>query len=310
MCAAPALNTMDTTMTRALPATASIRPLRRTQAAALAQRRADAGRTTTRDWLYLSAQIALVAGIELSDDVVHALLPTTNAAAGLANAQRVMDFERAHGFWLEPGIQHFFATTHIILGQAIGWAQVKPVVDALYGEGHVLFTLAFAIWVFFRRRSLFPVIRNIFVLTNLSAVALYEIFPLAPPRLATDLIYQGQPFHFIDAVFGGGSGIKLSFNDYAAMPSVHVAWALIVGLTVAWAAKPLLVRVLGLLYPLLMLTTVVVTGNHYISDGLGALAVVSVSTLVAVLIARRQANGESPARLFQRMRAGNEPVPA
>ncbi len=233
-------------------------------------------------------------GIELSDDVAHALLPNSNAAAGLANAQRMMDFERAHGFWLEPGIQRFFASTHVFLGQTVGWGQVKPIVDALYGEGHVLFTLAFAIWVFFRRRGLFPLIRNVFVLTNLMAVTLYEIFPLAPPRLATDLSYQGRPFHFIDAVFGGGSGIKLGFNDYAAMPSVHVAWALIVGLTVAWAAKPLLVRVLGLLYPLLMLTTVVVTGNHYISDGLGALVVVSVATLVAVLFARRQADGMSP----------------
>jgi hypothetical protein len=219
-------------MTQALTAAASVRPIRLAHPTPV-QSLAATKRTTRRDWLYLSGQIALVTGIELSDDVAHALLPITNAVAGLAHAQRVMDFERAHGFWLEPGIQHFFASTHILLGHVVGWAQVKPIVDMLYGEGHVFFTLAFAIWVFLRRRALFPLIRNVFVLTNLMAVALYEIFPLAPPRLATDLSYQGRPFHFIDAVFGGGGGIKLGFNDYAAMPSVHVAWALIVGLTVA-----------------------------------------------------------------------------
>jgi membrane-associated phospholipid phosphatase len=296
-------------MNQALTSAVTARPIRRTQPAP-AHSLAPTRRTVSRDWLYLSGQIALVAGIELSDDVAHALLPITNAEAGLANAQRVMDFERAHGFWLEPGIQRFFADTHVFLGHAVGWARIDPIVDTLYGEGHVFFTLAFAIWVFFRRRALFPLIRNVLVLTNLMAVALYETFPLAPPRLATDLTYQGRPFHFIDAVFGGGGGIKLGFNDYAAMPSVHVAWALIVGLTVAWAAKPVLMRLLGLLYPMIMLTTVVVTGNHYISDGLGALAVVSLACLVAVLIARRQASDLSPAGLLQQMRHGGEFLPS
>ncbi len=294
-------------MTQALTTSAAIRPALRARTIP-AQSLAPTGRITLRDWLYLSTQIALVTGIELSDDVAHALLPTVNSVTGLANAQRVVDFERSHGFWLEPGIQRFFASAHVVLGQTVGWAQVKPIVDALYGEGHVLFTLAFAIWVFFRRRELFPVVRNVFVVTNLLAVAIYEWFPLAPPRLATHLSYQGQPFHFIDAVFGGGGGIKLGFNDYAAMPSVHVAWALIVGLTVAWAAKPISLRLMGLLYPLIMLTTVIVTGNHYISDGLGALAVVKISTLVAVLIARRHADGESFGRLLQQMRHGEAPV--
>jgi hypothetical protein len=147
---------------------------------------------TRREWLFLSAQIGLVAGIELSDDAAHAVLPPVNAAAGLANAVHVMDFERAHGVWLEPGIQRFFASTHSMLGRTVGWAQVRPIVDALYGEGHVFFTLAFALWVFFWRRSLFALIRNVFVLTNVLAVVLYETFPLAPPRLASQPSARAQ----------------------------------------------------------------------------------------------------------------------
>jgi hypothetical protein len=57
-----------------------------------------------------------------------------------------------------------------------------------------------------------------------------------------------------------------------------------VGLTLAWAARPLAVRLLGLIYPVIMLTTVIATGNHYISDALGAVVVVCAATVLALLI--------------------------
>jgi hypothetical protein len=240
-----------------------------------------------RDWLYVAGQVGLVASIELTDDSLHALSPQANAASGLANAVRVMNFERAHDMWIEPGLQRFFTGTHHILGQTIGWSQVRPVVATMYGQGHVLFTVAFAFWIFFFRRPLFPFVRNIFLLTTSLAVVLYETFPLAPPRLARDVWYQGHPFHFLDAIFGKG-GIRLDFNEYAAMPSLHVAWALIVGVMVWWVARPALVRVLGLIYPFLMLTTVIVTGNHYLVDGLGALVVVCVAFLLSLAVAMRR----------------------
>lgn len=246
---------------------------------------------TPGEWLYLGGQIGLVAAVELSDELAHAVLPTVNAVAGQAHALRVEGFESAHGFWLEPGIQRFFESTHHLLGQTIGWPQLRPIFDTLYGEGHVFITLAFALWIFFRRRALFSFIRNVFLLTNLIAVLLYEVFPLAPPRLAAGLRYDDRPYHFADAFFGGTGGLKIGFNEYAAMPSVHVAWALIVGFTVAWTARSLLLRLAGLLYPLIMLTTVIVTGNHYLSDGLGALAVVTLATLLSLLIVRRHAGG-------------------
>jgi membrane-associated phospholipid phosphatase len=245
------------------------------------------GGIKTRDWLYVAGQLGLVAGIELSDDWAHALAPQANAASGLANAVRVMDFERAHDLWIEPGLQRFFASTHHVFGRTIGWNEVRPVFDAIYGQGHVLFTAAFAFWLYFFRRPLFAFVRNIFLLTTLLAVVLYEAFPLAPPRLAQDLWYDGHPFHFLDAVFGDG-GLKLDFNEYAAMPSVHVAWALIVGLTVWWAVRPTVVRVLGLIYPFLMVITVIVTGNHYLADGLGAMVVVGFAFLLAVALGMRR----------------------
>jgi membrane-associated phospholipid phosphatase len=267
-------------------------------------------RATWRDWLYLLGQLILIAGIEVSDDLVHALHPLGNAASGLANAVQVMDFEMDHGFWIEPGVQRFFEQTHYVLGQAIGWAQVVPVADAIYGQGHVLFTLSFALWMFFYRRALFPFLRNVFLLTTVLAVGLYEVFPLAPPRLAKGLKWDGHPVHIIDTTF---NGVKIGFNEFAAMPSVHVAWALIVGGTVAWAARPLLIRLLGLVYPLIMATTVIVTGNHYVSDVLGAVVVVTIALACSLLIDRHctgaQSLGQVLVRLQRLRHAGPESEP-
>jgi hypothetical protein len=251
-------------------------------------------RTTWRDWLYLVANVVLVAAVELTDDFAHALVPRTNdPSLGMANALHVANFEAAHDLWIEPAIQSFFARTHTYLGVTIDWSIVTKVVDALYGQGHVFFTLGFAIWVFLRRRALFSFLRNIFLLTNTFAVLLYESFPLAPPRLASGLRYDGHPYHFLDAVFGGANGLKIGFNQYAAMPSVHVAWALIVGLTMAWVTKPVLLRLLALCYPVIMIMVVIITGNHYILDALGAVGVVLTSTVLVTLYTWWRQGGES-----------------
>jgi len=252
------------------------------------------------DWLYLVLQILLVAAVELTDDLAHALIPHANRAAGLANALRVSSFESAHGLWVEPGIQSYFAQSHHLLGLPLGWDQVSMVVNALYGQGHVLFTVIFAVWVFVRRPELFTFLRNIFLLTNAVAVLLYEIYPLAPPRLTMGLLYQQRPYHFLDSVFGGG-GVKLGFNQYAAMPSVHVAWALIVGLTVAWAARPLAARLLGLAYPVLMTLAVIISGNHYVLDALGAVVVVSLAAALSVLYAWWQLEAASLSAVMGRL---------
>jgi len=264
-------------------------------------------RTTWRDWVYLLANLLLVAAVELTDDFAHALVPHTNANIGLTNAMHVAHFEAAHDLWIEPAIQSFFAHSHTYFGFTIGWSQVTTVVDMVYGQGHVFFTLGFALWVFLCRRALFPFLRNIFLVTNTFAVLLYESFPLAPPRLASGLRYDGHPYHFLDAVFGGANGLKIGFNEYAAMPSVHVAWALIVGLTLAWAAKPLLIRAVALAYPVLMILVVIITGNHYVLDALCAVCVVLTSVVLVTLYTWWRQGDQSFGAVLRRLNAARLP---
>lgn len=239
-----------------------------------------------RDWRSFALQAGMVVGVELSDEFARGLFAPQSAGLAQVNAQQVMDFESAHDLWIEPAVQSFAQHGHRVFGMAVNWSQIVPAVNTLYGPGHVLITLAFAIWLFCWRRALFAFVRNVFLITNALAVALYNLFPLAPPRLATGLQYDGHRFRFADTVFGTGSGMKLSFDEYAAMPSLHVAWALIVGITVAVAARPLAVRLAALAYPVLMTTTVIVSGNHYLADCLGAAAVLSVAAVLAAILQR------------------------
>jgi hypothetical protein len=237
---------------------------------------------TWPEWCSFLLQILLVVGIELCDDVYHGFISPRSVAFPQANAVRVMDFEQTHGFWVEPGIQRYFEHVHHLLDLDITWHQVVPVVNTMYGVAHGVVTMAMAIWLFWRHRNLFPFVRNVFIVTTFLSVVTYNIFPTAPPRLATGMTYHGRPFHFIDTVFVGG-GVNLGFDRYAAMPSLHVAWALIVGVTVFLTARNLGVRLLGIVHPILMCLAVIVTANHYIADCLAALAIVLIAYLVAWL---------------------------
>jgi hypothetical protein len=235
-------------------------------------------------WLSFCAQVLLVVALGSADDLLHALTGQNNQHIALANAARVVTFETAHNLWVEPALQTFFTHAHALFGTVIGSADIVTAFNLMYGLGHVGITLAFALWMYLYRRPLFAFVRNIFLITNALAVMIYEIFPLAPPRLANGLHlqYDGRPFHVVDSVFGAGKGLKLGFNEFAAMPSLHVGWSLIVALTLFMVLRPLALRLAVLLYPAVMLTTVIVTGNHYVADGLGAAAVLVVATAFAL----------------------------
>ena len=277
-------------------------------------------------WLSLLLQVALVASVEVGDDLLRGLVAEHDTRTGIDNALRVVRFEADHHFWIEPGWQLFFQQTHQILGITLGWTQSQWLFNTMYTLGHVFITLLFALWMFFWRPALFPFVRNIFIGANALALVGYEAYPMAPPRLTTGLIYDGHHFRFVDTLYqvlganGKILGSQVGYNEFAAMPSVHMAWALIVGITLFWTLRHPLTRALALCYPAFMLATVVVTGNHYIADAIGAVFVLTLATTLAIgvewlkrrelslgEVLRRLAAQRSPAAHGQ---AGDAPWPA
>ena len=239
------------------------------------------------EWLAFFTQVLIAISVEVGDDLGRGLIAQHGGIVGNTNALSIVSFEAHHGFWVEPAWQMFFERTHHLFLFTLTWPEAMRIWNGVYVGGHVFVTLGTAAWVYFFRRPAFAFVRNVMILTNVFALCIYERFPVAPPRLTQELVFNHHPFTFQDTVFGmmnsSGQiiGTQTGYNELSAMPSVHMAWALIVGATIVALAGSPVVKVLGAMYPAIMLVAVVVTANHYLLDAVGGLFVVIAATIAA-----------------------------
>jgi hypothetical protein len=135
-----------------------------------------------------------------------------------------------------------------------------------------------AIFLFHSNRKRYKFYRNVVLLTFVVALAIFMIYPLAPPRMMPQ-------YGFIDSIEQLGPGFYASrsaqayYNAFAAMPSLHFGWTLLFGI-MFWRTGPVWLKALGVIYPTATFIAIVGTGNHYALDALGG----GVMVLAAVLI--------------------------
>jgi len=196
---------------------------------------------------------------------------------------------RAHTDWIVHLEQRF----HVFGERAVQHAaDAVPGAPTLLGIAyialHFLGTTAFLVWLYRRHRERFALVRNTMIAATGIALTLYVVFPVAPPRLAA--------LGFVDTV-SKHAGVNLSsdvlgslYNPFAAVPSLHFGYALLVGVTIAAVARRRVVRVLALAYPLVMLVVIVATGNHFFFDAAGGALAVGAGYLIATWVgaARRE----------------------
>jgi len=188
------------------------------------------------------------------------------------HADAIVDFEQNLGMFWEWDVQR--------------WAQALPAVPALLGGAyvvlHVVCTIGALVWVHRHHRSHFALFRTVVVAASALALVVYVLYPTAPPRLAGLGFTDTVTLH---------TGVNLNseflgqlYNPVAAVPSLHFGYALIVGVAVALLARRLAVRLLGVLYPGVMLFVIVATGNHFWLDALAGGGVTIVAWLVALAL--------------------------
>src|SRR3954454_2071849 len=211
---------------------------------------------------YLDAvrQFALFAAAYYTYRVVRGQVDG-RAATAFANARELIDIERGMHIFIEPTVQAWASGSQVII-DAASW---------VYINAQTTVTLSALIWLYLFRNSSFYFVRNMMVVAMGIALVGYVVFPTAPPRFLPE-------WGFYDAVadFTGVShdsvAVNALFNPYAAVPSMHVAFALMIGWPLAKLVQWRALRVFWLLYPLVMTFVIVVTGNHFIADAvLGAL---------------------------------------
>ncbi len=240
-------------------------------------------RLTLPQWLHLPhgrrdvlRQLALFAGAYGAYEVVRGLVDV-NGYKPFGDATRIIGFERSlHVFW-EPAIQSWVMShTHWLL----------DIADWTYINAHFALTAGALAFIYLRRNDSFYFVRNMFMIAMLIALVGYSVFPTAPPRLMpewgfTDAIQQATNV----TLEHGVSGVLL--NAYAAVPSMHVCVALMIGLPMSRLVRHRVFQVLWRIYPLFITFVVIATGNHYFTDVvLGALTAGIAAVLSQKLLAR------------------------
>ncbi|MCC2277173.1 MULTISPECIES: phosphatase PAP2 family protein [Streptomyces] len=153
--------------------------------------------------------------------------------------------------WLVVGMNYYYATLHFIL------------------------TIGVLVWLYRWHPGRYAAARLALFATTGVALLGYYLYPLAPPRLMSDLGFVDTVVvHHTWGSMASGNLADMS-NQYAAMPSMHIGWSTWCGLTIATLARPLWVRVLGVLYPVMTLVVIVSTANHFWLDAVGGLVCLS-----------------------------------
>lgn len=183
----------------------------------------------------------------------------------MVHATQVLDFQAAIGLPHEGDLQRF----------VIDHRRIIKAANIHYISVHFPVTLTFLFWVWHRHREALGRIRNAIIATSAIGLVIHVLFPLAPPRMLDGFIHTAEiigpdPY---DLPFSGAA------NQIAAMPSLHVGWALLVAFGAIWIGSSAW-RFVALLHPLITTAVVVLTGNHYVLDAAVAVALVVVTWLV------------------------------
>ena len=152
------------------------------------------------------------------------------------------------------------------------------VVSDYYDNAHFIVTFSVLGWLWWRRADLYRPLRNSLVLVNVLGFIVFWRFPVAPPRMLDGFIDVVASTHAFGSWHTGM--LASQANQVAAMPSLHMAWAGWCTLALWRASERPIVRVLAVAYPCLTGLAVLATGNHFLLDIVGGLAVLAISVLL------------------------------
>lgn len=243
----------------------------------------------------IGRELGLIAGAGLAYSLVRGLTDDRVDEA-FDNAETVVGAERAAGIFIEPAVQDAALGSDLLTNVANAiYIAYWPVIIATLG------------WLLIGRPGAYPMYRNALLASGIFALALFAVFPLAPPRFL--------PHHgFTDTIALHSDGYRefnasALVNEYAAMPSLHFGWVLLAAIAVVRLSQRRAVCVVAASAPVLMLWAIVATGNHYLVDALAGGVVVLAGLAVAHRVGERRSGDQraGSGRLSQPDRLGTPP---
>ena len=207
-------------------------------------------------------------------------------------AVRIIDLEQNWGFFWEVELQALI----------MGSRALVQLFNAIYFWLDFPLIVVVGLWLYFWHRHQYTVTRDAILSSGAIALVIYHLFPVAPPRLLPG-------FGFVDtlAVFNNLSYQAQStqpfVNPYAAVPSLHVGWAVLLALGIIGATRSKPIWFLAALLPVAQFAAIVFTANHFIFDAIIGLVVSLMGFVIAIMLQRF-------GYTYLRRWLGQEPAPA
>lgn len=195
----------------------------------------------------------------------------SDARPAFENARYLMKLETSIGIFKELSVQ----------SALISYDTIVHAFNIIYFYGHWPSIVVFGVVMFITRPHVYTITRNAFLLSGAIALIFFAFFPVAPPRLAT--------FGIVDTL---GMTVPVDYdssplvNPYAALPSLHVGWCLLISLGIIISTRQPLLRLIAYTLTPAMLLATVITGNHFFIDGIFGSLLCGIAFLVALWLHR------------------------
>jgi membrane-associated phospholipid phosphatase len=186
-----------------------------------------------------------------------------------AHSRALIHAEQSLGLFFEAGLQDWATRTEWPL----------TVANWMYVNSHFVVTTTFLVWLYLARNHAYYFVRNMFVIAMSLALVGYVLYPAAPPRFFPEYGFADSVEAFVGQ--GAAQSASLLYNPYAAVPSMHVAFALMVAIPAVMLVRWRVLKVAWALYPTLVTFVVLATGNHFWLDAVLGVMVAALSAYAA-----------------------------
>jgi hypothetical protein len=217
------------------------------------------------------------------------------AAAAFQHARELISVERTLHFFVEPSVQAWASGSSFVIDTA-SW---------IYINAQLSITVSALVFIYLFHNESFYFVRNMFMVAMALALVGYALYPTAPPRFMPEWGFSDAVSDFT-GIDHDSVPVNALFNPYAAIPSMHVAFALMIGWPLAHLARWRVVRGFWMVYPFLITFVTVATANHFLADAVLGALVAGIAAYAAGWLARarpgvwafarvREAPAEAPA---------------
>lgn len=233
--------------------------------------------TVSRRRIYRDVyEIALVAVAFLLYFIVRASVVQRDEEAQ-RNAVDIIDLQRTLGFFWEQDLN----------AAILDYGVLIQLFDAIYFWMDFPLIVAIGLWLyFFGHRHQYTIARDALLASGAIALVVYHLYPVAPPRLLPPEFGFVDTLNEFNHLAYQAQSTEFFVNPYAALPSLHIGWAVLVGGVLFWTTRNWLIRALAVFLPIGQFAAILFTANHYIIDAMAGVVVALMGLLIAMALQR------------------------